>query len=93
MHSPPHGGEVIRRQCLEPLGLTATAAAEGLGGSRKTLSMLVNGRLGIAPKWRSGSPRAPAASRKSWLRQQMDYDLWQPSKKAETIKVRKFAAA
>ncbi len=31
MHDPPHPGGIVRRQCLEPLGLTLTRAAEGLG--------------------------------------------------------------
>ena len=48
MHNPPHPGEVVRRQCLEPLGLTVTEAAKGLGVSRNTLSMLLNGRLKIS---------------------------------------------
>ena len=29
MLDPPHPGEVIRELCLEPLGLTVTAAAKG----------------------------------------------------------------
>jgi len=33
MHNPHHPGEVIRRQCLEPLRLTVTEAAKGFGGS------------------------------------------------------------
>ena len=37
MHNPPHPGEVLRELCLEPLGLSVTAAAEALGVSRKTL--------------------------------------------------------
>ena len=47
MHNPPHPGEVLRELCLEPLGLTVTAAAEALGVSRKTLSAILNGRAGI----------------------------------------------
>ena len=27
MHNPPHPGEVLRELCLEPLGLSVTAAA------------------------------------------------------------------
>lgn len=38
MLNPPHPGETIRELCLEPLGLSVTAAAEGLGVTRKTLS-------------------------------------------------------
>ncbi len=38
MHEPAHPGEVIREACLKPLGLSVTAAAEGLGVTRKALS-------------------------------------------------------
>jgi antitoxin HigA-1 len=37
MHNPPHPGEIIREQCLEPLGLTITAAAKGLLALRARL--------------------------------------------------------
>ncbi len=50
MHNPPHPGEVIKELCLDPLGLTVTAAAEGLGVARRTLSSLLNGRAGISPR-------------------------------------------
>jgi addiction module HigA family antidote len=39
MHNPPHPGEVLRELCIEPLGITVTAAAKALGISRKTLSV------------------------------------------------------
>ena len=39
MYDPPHPGTVIRRQCLQPLGLTVTEAARGLAVSRNTLSL------------------------------------------------------
>jgi addiction module HigA family antidote len=93
MHNPPHPGEVIKRQCLEPLGLTVTAAAEGLGVSRNTLSMLINGRLGIWPEMAIRLSKGFGGSPESWLRQQMDYDLWQALQKTKAIRVRKFAAA
>ncbi|MCC6610655.1 MAG: HigA family addiction module antidote protein [Burkholderiales bacterium] len=48
MHNPPHPGAVLRELCLEPLGLTVSEAARGLGGSRKTLSAILNGRAGIS---------------------------------------------
>ncbi len=43
MHDPPHPGAFIRRQCLEPLGLTVTEAAKGLSVSQ------VRRRLSAAP--------------------------------------------
>ena len=50
MHNPPHPGEIIRDQCLEPLGLSVTDAAKGLGVTRKALSELLNGHAGISPE-------------------------------------------
>ena len=49
MHNPAHPGEVIREACLKPLDLTATAAAEALGVTRKALSDLLNGHSGVSP--------------------------------------------
>jgi addiction module HigA family antidote len=69
-----------------------TEAAEGLGVSRNTMSMLVNGRLGISPEMAIRLSQGFGGSPESWLRQQMDYDLWQARQKAP-IKVRKFEAA
>ena len=47
MQNPLHPGGFVKRQCLEPLGLSVTRAAEGLGVTRQALSELVNGRLGV----------------------------------------------
>ena len=93
MHNPPHPGEVVRRQCLEPLGLTVTAAAEGLGVSRNTLSMLLNGRLGISPEMAIRLSKAFGGAPESWLRQQMQYDLWVAQQQQGKIKVRRIEAA
>jgi len=93
MHNPPHPGEVVRRQCLEPLGLTVTEVAKGIGVSRNTFSMLLNGRLGISPEMAIRLSKAFGGSPESWLRQQMQYDLWLAMQRANTIKVRRFRAA
>ena len=50
MHNPPHPGKIIKALCLDPLGLTVTEAAKGLGVSRKTLSGILNGRAGVSPE-------------------------------------------
>src|ERR1017187_4831259 len=34
MKNPPHPGEVVLHECIEPLGLTITAAAAALGVTR-----------------------------------------------------------
>ena len=48
MHNPPHPGEIIRWECLQPLGLTVTRAAQGLGVTRQAFSNLVNQRAGVS---------------------------------------------
>jgi len=76
MHNPPHPGEIIRKLCIEPLGLTVTRAAKGLGLSRKTLSQLLNGKAGVSPEMAIRLGKAFGGSPESWLQQQSQYDLW-----------------
>ena len=90
MHNPLHPGEVIREICLEPLGLTVTETARGLGVSRKTLSELLNGHSGISPEMAIRLSRAFGGNPESWLRQQMQFDLWQARRNAKTLKVKRF---
>ena len=93
MHDPPHPGAFIRRQCLKPLQLTVTEAAKGLGVSRNTLSMLLNGRLGISPEMAIRLSQAFGGSPESWLLQQLQYDLWHAQQNRENVPVRRFVAA
>jgi len=92
MYDPPHPGEVIKELCLQPLGLTVTDAAKGLGISRKTLSALLNGRFGISPEMAIRLSKAFGGSAESWLVQQAQYDLWQVMQKADEIEVKAFAS-
>jgi len=93
MHNPPHPGEVIRTLCLEPLGLSVTAAAEALGVSRKTLSAIVNGKAGISPEMAVRLSIAFNTSSESWLNQQSQYDLWQAEQHRASLQVRRLSAA
>ena len=91
MHNPPHPGEIIKELCLEPLDLTVTDAAKGLGVSRKTLSALLNGRFGISPEMVIRLSKAFGGSAESWLIQQSQYDLWQALQHESKIIVKAFA--
>ena len=93
MKNPPHPGEVIRELCIGPLGLTVTAAADGLGVSRKTLSELLNGRAGISPEMAIRLSKGFGGTAESWLRQQMLYDLAQAEQHADEIQVQRLSAA
>ena len=93
MHNPPHPGEVIRELCLDPLGITVTAAAKALGVSRKALSELLNGKTGVSPEMAVRLSIAFDTTPESWLTQQMQYDLWQAEKKRTSLHVEKLTAA
>ena len=93
MFNPPHPGEVIKELCLEPLGLSVTEAAEGLGVSRKTLSSILNGRAGISPEMAIRLSKAFGTTPESWMNQQAQYDLWQAQQSAGTLKVKKLGAS
>jgi addiction module HigA family antidote len=93
MHDPPHPGEHIRHDCLGPLGLTVSKAAQVLGVSRKTLSELVNGRAGISPEMAIRLSKAFGGSPEVWLGMQMNHDLWHAQQKANQIKVERYEPA
>ena len=92
MHNPPHPGAILKKLCLEPLGLSVTDAAKGLGVSRKTLSSVLNGRAGISPEMAVRLSIAFDTSAESWLNQQVQYDLWQAEKRRKSLRVAKLAA-
>jgi antitoxin HigA-1 len=87
MHSPPHPGRIVKQECLEPLGLSVTAAAEKLGVSRVALSELVNERRGISPEMAIRLSKAFGSRPEVWAGMQMEYDLAVAMKKAGKIKV------
>jgi addiction module HigA family antidote len=93
MHDPPHPGELIREACLEPLGLTVTEAAKGLGVTRKTLSAVLNGRANVTPVMAIRLAKAFGGSPESWLNHQLQYDLWHAQQKAAELKVKDFRHA
>ena len=93
MHNPPHPGGIVKRECLEPLGLTVTRAAEGLGVTRQALSELVNERAGVSVEMAIRLSKAFGSTPEVWLGMQMAYDLWKARNRAEDISVEEFAVA
>jgi addiction module HigA family antidote len=66
----PHPGGFMLRHCVEPLGLTITAAAAALGVTRTILSELVNEKRGISPEMAVRLAKVFGGSAQSWLTQQ-----------------------
>lgn len=87
MKNPPHPGRIVRQECIKPLGLTITDAAERLGVTRQALNNLVNGKAGVSPEMSIRLSKAFGSSPEVWLGMQMDYDLAQAEKRADKIKV------
>ena len=87
MHNPPHPGEVLRKLCLEPLGLSITKAAKALGVNRKTLASLLSGQTGISPEMAVRLSIAFETTAESWMNQQVQYDLWQARQHRDDLKV------
>ena len=75
MKNPPHPGLSVRHDCIEPLDLTITAAAEILGVRRQTLNNLVNGKSGISADMAIRLDKAFGGGAETWLRLQMAHDL------------------
>ncbi len=73
---PTHPGEALRTLYMEPLGLTVTGLAEGLGVSRKTLSKVLNGRGAVTPDMALRLSRALGTTPHVWLNLQRACDLW-----------------
>ena len=90
MHNPSHPGELVKYDCLEPLGLSVTRAAKGLGVTRQALSDLVNCKAGVSVDMALRLSQAFGGSAESWLRMQVAYDLWQARDRAETMVVERF---
>ncbi len=93
MKNPPHPGLSVRYDCLEPLGLSVTETARGLGVSRKQLSDIVNCRSGISPEMAIRLDKAFGGGAETWCRLQAAYDLAQAMKHADQIKVERLTPA
>ena len=92
MHNPPHPGELIKQLCLQPLDLSVTDAAKALGVSRKSLSLLINGKAGLTANMALRLSIAFDTSAESWLNQQLQYDLWKARRGLKKLKITKLAA-
>lgn len=93
MKNAPHPGRIVRDECLQPLGLSITAAAKALGVSRQALNNLVNGHAGIAPEMTIRLAKAFGSTAQTWLRTQSNYDLARAMKSENKIRVRRYPRA
>ncbi len=90
MANPPHPGRSIKSACLEPLGLSATAAAKILGVTRQALNNVISGKSGISPAMAIRLTKAFGSTPETWLQMQLVYDLAEARKQESKIRVKKY---
>ena len=90
MKNPPHPGEVVRTEVLQPLGLSLTKAAEILGVRRATLSDLANGKTAVSAEMALRLEQAFGVSMNLLLRMQAGYDAAQARRRSVEIDVRRY---
>ena len=91
MTNPPHPGDLIRTEILEPLDLSVSTAAEALGVRRATLSDLINAKSSLTPEMALRIEKAFGPRMDHLLSMQLAYDVAQMRRRADDIKVPRYA--
>src|SRR6202521_762995 len=92
MKNPPHVGGLIRREVIEPLGLTVTEAAKALGVGRPALSNLLNGKASLTSEMGLRVEKAFGPKMEHLMRMQLAFDLAQTRKTEHGIRVKRYGA-
>jgi addiction module HigA family antidote len=87
---PTHPGLVLKTIYLEPLGISQSEAADNLGVTRKTLSMLLNGHQGISAEMALRLGKAFNTTPELWMNMQRDFDLWDAAQHLKLTKIKSF---
>jgi addiction module HigA family antidote len=72
---PPHPGETIREDVLDPLGMSVNQLAKAIGITAARLNDIVRGRRGITADTALRLARYLGTSADVWLGLQLEYDL------------------
>ena len=90
MKTPPHPGDLIRTEVIEPLQLSVTEAAEVLGVRRATLSDLLNGKATLSAEMAYRIEKAFGPKMDHLLQMQLAYDVALMRKNAAAINVTRY---
>lgn len=89
MKNPPHPGDFIRTEIIEPAGLTVTDAAKALQVSRPALSSLLNGNADLSGDMALRIEKAFGVKMDTLMRMQSNYDIALARKREKEIRVRR----
>lgn len=93
MKNPPHPGGLVRREVIEPLGLSVSDAAAILGVSRQSVSLLLNERTDLSPQMALRIEKAFGPKMDHLMRMQLAYDLARQREQENTIRVKRYQPA
>lgn len=93
MKEPPHIGGFVRREIIEPLGLSVTDAARALGVTRQALNNLINEKSALSAEMALRIEKAFGPKMEHLLRMQLEYDIARARKLEAGLKVRRMRRA
>lgn len=93
MKNPPHPGELIRSEIIDPLGLSVSKAATILNVRRATLSDLLTGKSDLSPEMALRLEKAFGPDMDHLLRMQLAYDVATTRRRSSEISVKRYAPA
>jgi addiction module HigA family antidote len=90
MKNPPHPGDFIRTEIIEPAGLSVTAAAAALRVSRPALSSLLNGKADLSGEMALRIEKAFGVKMETLIRMQSAFDIARTRRREKEIRVPRF---
>jgi addiction module HigA family antidote len=89
MKNPPHPGDFIHTEIIEPAGLSVTDAAKALQVSRPALSSLLNRKASLSGEMALRIEKAFGVKMDTLMRMQSAYDIARTRKRDKEIRVRR----
>lgn len=93
MKNPPHPGDLIRTEILEPMDLSVSKAAEILKVRRATLSNLLAGKASLSAEMALRIEKAFGPDMDHLLRMQLAYDVAKTRQNSSGIAVKRYVPA
>jgi antitoxin HigA-1 len=92
MKNPAHPGGFVKTEIVEPMGLTVTAAAQGLGVTRAALSAVLNQRASLSADMAIRIEKAFGVSMETLMRMQASFDIARAHEREDEIDVQPYGA-
>lgn len=73
---PPHPGEILKHEFLEPLNLTQQQIADAIGVTRVRINEIILGKRAITPDTAFRLAKFFDTTPDFWIGMQVDVDMW-----------------